>query len=74
MLAIMLEEAAFSWYETLGIPPAADASTARSAMTKLARLYHPDTGGSQQQMIRVNAAYDAARASLDDSQAACAPN
>jgi curved DNA-binding protein CbpA len=36
-------------------------------MTKLARVYHPDTGGSQEQMIRVNAAYDAARASLEDS-------
>jgi curved DNA-binding protein CbpA len=36
-------------------------------MTRLARVYHPDTGGSQEQMTRVNAAYDAARASLDDS-------
>jgi DNA-binding transcriptional regulator YdaS (Cro superfamily) len=66
-LAIMLEEAAFSWYETLGVSPRTDASTARKAMTKLALIYHPDTGGSPAQMIRVNAAYEAARASLDDS-------
>jgi hypothetical protein len=36
-------------------------------MTKLARVYHPDTGGSQEQMIRVNAAYDAAHASREDN-------
>jgi hypothetical protein len=66
-LAIMLEEATFSWHETLGVPPAADANTARSAMTKLARVYHPDTGGSQEQMIHVNAAYEAACTGLEDS-------
>jgi hypothetical protein len=48
-------------------PPAADASTARSTMTELAHVYHPDTGGSQEQMIRVNAAYEAACAGLEDS-------
>jgi DnaJ-class molecular chaperone len=63
----MLEEAAFSWHETLGVSPRADVRTARKAMTKLALSYHPDTGGSPEQMIRVNAAYEAARASLEDS-------
>ncbi len=66
-MAIMLEEATFSWLETLGIPPGADATAARRAMTKLALIYHPDTGGSQGQMIRVNAAYETACASLEDS-------
>ena len=37
-LAIMLEETAFSWHETLGVSPRADASTARKAMTKLALI------------------------------------
>jgi hypothetical protein len=36
-------------------------------MTELAHVYHPDTGGSQEQMIRVNAAYEAACAGLEDS-------
>ena len=66
-LAIMLEDAAFSWHETLGVTPGADASTARRAMTKLALIYHPDKHGSQEQMIRVNAAYEMARARLEDS-------
>jgi DnaJ-domain-containing protein 1 len=65
-LAIMIEEAAFSWHETLGVSPRADVRTARKAMTKLALIYHPDTGGSPEQMIRVNAAYEAARASPED--------
>jgi transcriptional regulator with XRE-family HTH domain len=56
-LALLLEEAAFSWHETLGVPPDADATAVRRAMTRLARLYHPDTGGSPDQMIRVNAAW-----------------
>jgi DNA-binding transcriptional regulator YdaS (Cro superfamily) len=66
-LAIMLEESAFSWHETLGVSPHADASTARKAMTRLALIYHPDTGGSSDQMIRVNAAYEAVRASPEDN-------
>jgi hypothetical protein len=66
-LAIMNEEAAFSWHETLCVSPRAGASPARKAMTKLALIYHPDTGGSAEQMIRVNAAYKAACASLENS-------
>ncbi len=63
-LAIKLEEAAFSWHETLGVPPTADAGTVRNAMTQLALIYHPDAGGSQEQMTRINAAYETARISL----------
>jgi DNA-binding transcriptional regulator YdaS (Cro superfamily) len=66
-LAIMLEEAAFTWQETLGVPHGADADAARRAMTKLALIYHPDTGGSQGQMIRVNAAYETARVNAEDT-------
>jgi DnaJ-class molecular chaperone len=60
-LAIMIEEATSSWHETLGVSPRADTSPARKA-TKLALIYHPDTGVSPEQMIRVNAAYETARA------------
>jgi DnaJ-class molecular chaperone len=66
-LAIMLAEATFRCHETLGILPGADASAIRRAMTRLALIYHPDTAGSQGLMIRVNAAYEAACASLEDS-------
>jgi transcriptional regulator with XRE-family HTH domain len=67
-LAIMAAETAFSWHETLGVPPVADAGAARRAMTKLALIYHPDTGGSQAQMSRINAAYEARTSPEDDAR------
>jgi DNA-binding transcriptional regulator YdaS (Cro superfamily) len=60
-LEIMVEAAEFSWAETLGVAPHADASLVRRAMTKLALAYHPDKGGTQDQMARINAAYAKAR-------------
>ena len=36
-IQILLEEVQFSWHETLGVPPNADAGTVRSAMARLAR-------------------------------------
>ena len=60
-IAIMVDEALFTWHETLGVPPAADAAAVRRAMTRLALAYHPDKGGTQQQMARINAAYEQAR-------------
>jgi transcriptional regulator with XRE-family HTH domain len=59
-LEIMVEDAALSWHETLGVAPNADQATLRRAMTRLAMLYHPDKGGQPEQMIRVNAAYERA--------------
>jgi DnaJ-class molecular chaperone len=59
---MLLEEAAFTWHETLGFPPSADAVLLGRAMTTLALAYHPDKGGTQQQMTRINAAYAQARA------------
>jgi transcriptional regulator with XRE-family HTH domain len=64
-IAMLLEEAAFAWHETLGVPPAADANTVRRAMTRLALGYHPDKGGTQPQMTRINAAYEQARVHLE---------
>jgi DnaJ-domain-containing protein 1 len=60
-LEIMVEAADFSWAETLGVAPNADASLVRRAITKLALTYHPDKGGTQDQMTRINAAYEKAR-------------
>ena len=61
-IQILLEEAQFIWHETLGVPPNADAGMIRRAWARLARAYHPDAGGTQEQMARLNAAYAAARA------------
>lgn len=70
---MMVDEAVFCWHETLGVPPAADATAVRRAMTRLAHAYHPDKGGTQQQMTRINAAYEQARANLENSSPARKP-
>ena len=36
----------------------------RSAMVRLALAYHPDKGGSQAQMARINGSYEKARTAL----------
>ena len=45
----------------LGVSPDADPTEARRAMTRLAVLYHPDKGGTTEQMVRINKAYEEAR-------------
>ena len=55
---ILLEEVQFNWHETLGVPPNAEAGTIRRAWARLAHAHHPDKGGTQEQMVRLNAAYD----------------
>jgi transcriptional regulator with XRE-family HTH domain len=67
-LTISLEEAEFSWRETLGVPPNADTAEARRAMTRLALRYHPDKGGRPEQMTRINAAYEIALRSRSAGQ------
>jgi DnaJ-domain-containing protein 1 len=57
----LLEEIAFAWHESLGVPPNADAAALRRAMARLARIYHPDKGGQPDPMRRVNAAYERAQ-------------
>ena len=65
LLTIMLDEVDFSWPEVLGVAATADATTARRAMTQLALRYHPDKGGAPEQMVRINAAYEAARKAIN---------
>jgi transcriptional regulator with XRE-family HTH domain len=65
-IAMMVDETVFGWHETLGVPPAADAAVVRRAMTRLALAYHPDKSGTQQQMTRINTAYEQARANQDN--------
>jgi DnaJ-domain-containing protein 1 len=56
-----LAAAAFAWHEVRGVASDADSATARRAMTRLALAYHPDTGGTPDQMTRINVAYEKAR-------------
>jgi transcriptional regulator with XRE-family HTH domain len=65
-IAMLIEETAFAWHETLGIQPNAEADTVRLAMHRLALRYHPDQAGNGAQMIRINAAYAEARTALEN--------
>ena len=47
-------------HETLGVPPNADASTIRRTWARLAHAHHPDKGGTQEQVARLNAACERA--------------
>jgi transcriptional regulator with XRE-family HTH domain len=64
-IEMRLVELTFHWHETLGVPPNAEAAAVRSAWARLARAYHPDKGGTQEQMARINAAYERARPTLN---------
>ena len=57
---ILLEELQFSWHETLGVPPNADPGAIRRSWARLAHAHHPDKGGTQEQMVRLNAAHERA--------------
>jgi DNA-binding transcriptional regulator YdaS (Cro superfamily) len=60
-IRILLEETAFAWHETLGVPPNADAAALRQATARLAGIYSFDRGGQPDLIGRVNAAYDRAQ-------------
>lgn len=51
-------------YLVLGVAPSAGAEELAAARRRLARTLHPDVGGDDEAMRRVNAAYDAAVAGL----------
>jgi DnaJ-like protein len=44
-------------YRTLGLPRGSDGAAIRRAWRRLARLHHPDRGGSGPRMQEINAAY-----------------
>ena len=59
-LSLALEEAAFTWQETLGLPPAADATSIRRPCPAGARLRsgqrrHPGADGPRQRRLRAGA-------------------
>jgi hypothetical protein len=47
------EFARVSWHETLGVPPNADADTGSKRHGQARPRYHPDKGGTQAQMARI---------------------
>ena len=61
-ITLLVAETTFAWHETLGVPPAAETGAVRLALRRLALRYHPDQGGTEAQMTRINAAYAQARA------------
>lgn len=50
-----------SWWEVLKVPPQADPKEIERAYQREARRLHPDRGGSDDSMARLNAARDEAR-------------
>jgi DNA-binding transcriptional regulator YiaG len=60
-ITMLTEETVFAWHETLGVTPNAEPDAIRLAMRRLALRYHPDQGGSEAQMTRINAAYAQAK-------------
>ncbi len=60
-------------FSVLGVKPGASSDEVSAAYRRLAKRWHPDRGGgpgTQQQMARINVAYDLLRESLLESAAA----
>jgi hypothetical protein len=49
------------WWQVLGVPREATADQIEDAHRRLAMKHHPDRGGSDEQMARINAARDAGK-------------
>jgi hypothetical protein len=50
-------------YAELGLPPSATPDEVAAAYRRLAKEWHPDRGGAEERMARINSAYDLLRAS-----------
>lgn len=53
--------AAREWWEVLGVPRYATVDEARAAYRRLAALNHPDRGGTEDAMARINTAWEQAQ-------------
>jgi hypothetical protein len=49
------------WWEILGVSEDATAEQIRDAMKELAKIHHPDVGGSHDRMAEINAAFEASQ-------------
>lgn len=54
------ESAGLSWWTELGVRPDANAETIKAAYYESAKLAHPDRGGSNDAMVRLNEAFSQA--------------
>ena len=49
------------WFEILGVDPDCSMREVTTARNQLVKRYHPDVGGSDDAMARINAAFDLAK-------------
>lgn len=57
-----------AWWEVLGVSPGASPEEIELAYRRLARVYHPDAGGSHEAFLRLAEAYQQARLRTQGSQ------
>lgn len=57
-----------TWYQVLGVSPDADIDQVNAAYREKAKLLHPDVGGGNDEIYRLNDARDQAVAALDGGQ------
>ena len=55
---VALGDGSRPWHAVLGVPPGADRATIEAAWRHLALVNHPDKGGDDKAMARINAARD----------------
>lgn len=56
---LLLGDGRTDWWDVLGVARSADRRTIENAYKALARIHHPDMGGSPEAFIRLRRAYDA---------------
>jgi hypothetical protein len=58
--ALLLGDGQAKWWDVLGVKPEANIGDIRNAYRALARIYHPDAGGSEEDFKRLNKAFEEA--------------
>jgi hypothetical protein len=67
---LLLGDGTAPWWEALGVARDADRRAIENAYKALARVHHPDTGGSVDSFVRLRRAYEAGIAALRERGAA----
>jgi DnaJ-domain-containing protein 1 len=57
---LLLGDGNTAWWDVLGVARNADRRTIENAYKALARIHHPDLGGSADSFVRLRRAYEAA--------------
>ena len=63
---MMVDDAQFSWHETLGVPQDAATDEIGCAVRRLARRYAADQGGTEAQRTRIETASAQARTTAEN--------